>query len=109
MSVETRNGLLWLGWLITGPTLWAIAFAAVYGLHGLGCALGWTSVAFGPVDLHRGAMGLVWLLFIALNAGLLLLAPRGTVRETRLPRLGLWIGLVATVYTLVPVVLTTSC
>jgi len=109
MTAKAPGGMLWLAWLIAGPTLWAAIFTAVYALHGLGCALGWPALSLGPLDLHRGMMGLVWLLGVAALGALLIFAPAGTARETRLPRLGLWIGLVATIYTLLPVVVTTSC
>ncbi|MFN4098926.1 MAG: hypothetical protein ACK4GT_04040 [Pararhodobacter sp.] len=109
MIVNTKGGLWWLAWFIAGPTLWAATFNAVYALHGLGCSFGWPAVEIGPLDLHRLAMGIVWLAGVGVVAVLLVFAPAGPEYEKRLPRLGLWIGLVAIVYTLLPVVVTTSC
>jgi hypothetical protein len=49
---------------------WAAAFAALYGLQGLGCALGWPGVAtpIEGVDLHRATLVATWLLGLAIGA-----------------------------------------
>ncbi|MFK8253097.1 hypothetical protein [Ancylobacter terrae] len=103
------RGLRWLGWLIAGPTVWALAFAAAYGLHGLGCELGWPSRMLGPVSLQRAAIALVGLAGVltclALLAGLRSRPGAGA----QLPRLGLWIGLIATLFTLAPALVATTC
>ncbi len=45
---------LWL--LLGGFTLWAAAFAAIYGLNGLGCAAGWHLVGHEPLTLQRAML-----------------------------------------------------
>ncbi|WP_371347191.1 hypothetical protein [Ancylobacter sp. IITR112] len=103
------GGMAWLGWLIAGPTLWAASFTLAYGLHGLGCELGWPGVALGPLSLHRLAIAATGL--AGALACLVLLARARTALgpHAALPRLGLWIGLVATLFTLAPVLVATSC
>lgn len=105
-------GMVWLARLIAGPTLWAVAFSAVYGLHGLGCALGWTGQGWtgqGWLDLHRLAMLAAWALALAAHVPLLIRFPQGPGLRFVLPRLGLWIGLASTFFTLLPVLVTSSC
>lgn len=94
----------WLGAVLIGPTLWFAIFLAVYGLHGLICA------QWGMVDLWaRGVMIGVWLAGAALFWPLLRIMPADIARGIDLPRAGLWIGLGATVFTLFPVLMTSSC
>lgn len=45
-----------LGQLAAGFSVWAAAFAGVYAVLSLGCALGWETVALGPVSLQRGVV-----------------------------------------------------
>lgn len=103
------GGLRWLAWLIAGPTLWVVTFSAAYGVHGLGCELGWPGSYVGPLSLQRAAILLVGAL--GLLAGLALLVRLRSERspEAGLPRLGAWIGLVATVFTLAPTLFASSC
>lgn len=108
------GGLWWLAWLLAGPTLWALAFSAAYGLHGLGCAWGWPAVPIGPVSLHRLVLIAVWLAGLGvcglLACGLRLPRLRPALGPAaRLPRLGLWIGFVAILFTLAPVWVASSC
>jgi len=95
--------------MLAGPMLWAALFSAVYALHGLGCARGWPAVATPIGPLHPALIVAVWLVGLALHGMLLALFPAGPAREQRLPRLGAWTGLVASVVTLSPVVLVSSC
>lgn len=99
----------WLATLLAGPTLWATLFAATYALHGIGCAQGWVSVDTPFGNLHRTALAALWLTGIALHIGIVGVAPKGNTLEDRLPRLGAWIGLIATVATLLPILLVSSC
>ncbi len=103
------NGMAWLGWLIAGPTVWAAAFAVAYGLHGVGCELGWPRVMVGPVSLHRLAIAVTGLAGALICLALLARVKTALGPEAALPRLGLWIGLVATLFTLAPVLAVTSC
>ena len=108
----------WLALMLAGPMIWAIGFSVVYALHGTGCARGWTDTAVaGSASLHVVALWSGWL--ITLAAGLLLLlalppsrtaalAPGGG-DSAQLPRIGAWIGLGATLFTLLPVAVASSC
>ncbi|WP_018387319.1 hypothetical protein [Ancylobacter sp. FA202] len=103
------GGMVWLGWLIAGPTAWAGAFSVAYGLHGLGCELGWPALDVGPLSLQRMAIALPSLAAILLCLVLLSRVKATLGPEAGLPRLGLWIGLIATLYTMAPVLVATSC
>lgn len=97
----------WLGLVLLGPALWAVVFSVVYGLHGSLCA-----AASGPEDLGRAArLALVgaWLLGSAAFLPVFALIPARSGQAANLPRMGLWIGLVATLFTLFPVTVITSC
>lgn len=97
----------WLAQFLAGPVLWALLFSAVYGLHGAICA-GLT----GPEALPgSGRAGLVvlWLAGLLAHALLIRALPSGPGLAARLPRLGGWIGLAASAFTLFPVVFITSC
>ncbi|MCC5956747.1 MAG: hypothetical protein JJU07_11645 [Natronohydrobacter sp.] len=94
----------WLGAVLIGPTLWFAIFLAVYGLHGLICA------QWGVVDFSgRAVMIVVWGIGVALFWPLLRYMPAGHACSIDLPRAGLWIGLGATVFTLFPVLIASSC
>ncbi len=97
----------WLGHVLAGPALWALIFSLVYGLHGVFCA-----GPSGPEALTSAARaGLVgvWLLGVVAFIPLLRQMPSGPGLEHWLPRAGAWTGLAATIFTLFPVFLTTSC
>jgi hypothetical protein len=99
----------WAVWMLAGPVLWAGLFAAVYALHGLGCAWGWVSVATALGSLHIVAMSAVWLAGLVLHGLILWRIPYGSSREVRLQRYGAWIGMVASGLTLLPILLTSTC
>ena len=99
----------WVAMMLLGPTLWAIHFAAVYALHGLGCAWGWQDIATPVGTLHQTALTLGWLTGLGMHAVVVALAPRGRQREQYLPRMGAWIGLIASFVTLAPILFATSC
>ncbi|MFU8823763.1 hypothetical protein [Yoonia sp.] len=97
----------WLFLTLAGPTLWAVMFSIVYALHGVVCA----GVA-GPEGLGLGARWMlivVWVLGLAAFVPLYRALPHGGELTQYLPRLGVWIGLAATAFTLFPVVFVTSC
>lgn len=99
----------WAVWMLAGPVLWAVLFAAVYALHGIGCARGWPAVSTMLGSLHIVAMATVWLAGLALHVAILWKTPQGLAREVRLQRYGAWIGLVASTLTLLPILLTSTC
>ncbi|MDO9639913.1 MAG: hypothetical protein Q7J44_15350 [Pseudotabrizicola sp.] len=99
----------WLVFFLAPLILWAGAFSAVYGLHGLGCAWGWPFVATPLGSLHVVGMVAVWLAALGLHFILLRAAPRGPALTDRLVRLAGWIGIWSTLLTLWPVLLVSSC
>lgn len=101
-----------MGWLwraLAGPLLWAVLFSLVYGLHGAGCNLGWAGRPAPVADLHHLAMWLAWGAGLGLHLLLLWRLPCGTGRRRFLIVAGCWIGLVSSLFTLFPVVATSSC
>jgi hypothetical protein len=119
--------MTWVVQSLLGPGIWAAGFAGTYALHGLGCARGWPELhwpelhwpelqgAIGGTagfSLHLLALTGAWIATLALGALVLAALPTGDGRgglADRLPRVGAWTGLVASVVTLAPVVLTSSC
>jgi hypothetical protein len=103
----------WLGHSLLGPGIWAAGFSAVYALHGTGCARGWPAVdGVAGINLHLMAMSAAWISTLALGTALLATLPHaqgGAPLSARLPRAGALIGLGATVFTLFPVIATSSC
>ena len=100
--------------ILVGPLAWLAAFSGIYGLHGLGCGTGWGDGELAGVSLFRVVLVTAWLLAIAALAGILLglhsrrlASPSGFVRG--LSRTTGWVGLVATLWSLFPVVATSSC
>lgn len=97
----------WLGLILAGPTLWAMTFVTVYALHGYLCA-----DATGPQTLGTGARAALvgsWIIGLAAFWPLARIMPHGPELRAKLPRAGLWVGLVATGFTLFPVAFATSC
>ena len=103
------GGMRWLAWFLAGPTVWAVAFSAAYGLHGIGCALGWPGLYLGPLSLQRAAIMLTWLVGIGACLALLWRLKRLALGEERIVRLALWTGLVATMFSLAPVLVASTC
>jgi len=98
----------WLARALVGPGLWAAGFAAVYALHGLGCAQGWPTSEAGAV-LHRLAMGGVGIGALVACLLLFLCLPAGPDLARCLPRAGAAIGFGATAFTLLPLTLASGC
>jgi hypothetical protein len=99
---------------IMAPMLvWLAVFSGVYGLHGIGCGLGWPDVEVGDWTLHRTALLAAWASAAILQALLLvalarpLRSPRPFVQSVSLT-LAIS-GLVATGWTLSPLLFATSC
>lgn len=104
----------WLALSLLGPGVWAFGFALVYALHGTGCARGWPETALaGGLDLHRAVLAAGALATIAVGGAVLAGLRRQHETEgsiaARLPLAGAWTGLGASLVTLSPVALATSC
>ena len=97
----------WLALSLAGPTLWALLFVVVYGAHGIACAGLSGPEALGTAG--RASIVGLWLAGLAAHGALLLALPRHDGMQAQLPRAGAWIGLGASLFTLFPVALTTSC
>ena len=96
--------------ILTGFTLWALAFIALYALHHLGCHFAWEP------GLHRAVLVGAYLLALALLAGHLALQVRTLRRPgaapTTMQRLGAGAtiaALAATIVTLGPVPFLSIC
>lgn len=97
------------GWLI-----WAAGFAAIYALHGLGCAIGADRQALGPVTLIQAMMGAAWLASIlAVLVALPLLRRLPDPLPGEVPRgivLGGWMAaLAAMLVTGLPILFPSAC
>ncbi|TDR89610.1 hypothetical protein [Enterovirga rhinocerotis] len=99
---------------LAGLTLWAAGFSLLYGLHGLGCGLGWTREILGPLTVLNGALIALWLILLGLALWLALSShrarpdsdPRGLAR---LALVGTWAGFVGLLLTGAPVLLPAHC
>lgn len=101
--------MIWLARVLAGPILWGGLFSAVYGLHGMGCNLGWTDIGLWFTDLHHAAMWAVWVAGLAVHLLLVVTMPAGQGRPRKIIVAGTWIGLVASAFTLFPVIATSTC
>ncbi|WP_116085159.1 hypothetical protein [Tropicimonas sp. IMCC34011] len=99
--------------ILISPLVWLAAFSAVYGLHGLICGHGIDGEAFGLplprlllVAAYAAAilvqLPILWALYSPRFA-----SPSPFVRFVS--RATGWVGLVATVWSLLPVVMTSYC
>ena len=99
--------------ILIAPLVWLASFSAVYGLHGLLCALGaadGTSALLSPRFALLAAYGLVLLLQGVILLGLYssrFAAATGFVRFVS--HATGWVGLVAAAWSLMPVVTTSVC
>ncbi len=95
-----------------GLIIWAVAFSALYGLQGLGCAFGWDASSIGSLSLARLVLVLVYV-----GSGVLLaylcwaLRPRKTDTDftSRLAFAGAVAGFFSLAYTGMPVVAASVC
>lgn len=99
--------------ILIAPLLWLAAFSAVYGLHGVLCGHGVEGAIFG-LPLPRVLLVTAYAFAILLQMALLkaLYHPRyastsGFVRFVS--HATAWVGLVATGWSLLPVVMTSYC
>lgn len=94
--------------------VWLASFSLIYGLHGLGCAYGWTDLTGLGISLFRWTLLVAW--FAAILAQLLLL---GAVRKQlsnqtsnfyrQVNLATAWSGLIATAWTLFPIAVSSTC
>ncbi|MDQ7263745.1 hypothetical protein NM680_18275 [Paracoccus sp. PS-1] len=94
---------------LLGPMLWAAAFSAIYAVHGLGCALDWPARPAPVGDLHRFALISLWLASLMGGALILWRMPKVGDAGGRIARAGGWIGFLAILLTLFPVLGLTTC
>ena len=100
--------------ILAAPLAWLASFSAVYGLHGLGCALRWPEeVAMPWFPPFRGVLLAAWIAALLVQLALLMAlrsdrfgSSSSFVRWTSIAT-G-WVGLVAALWTLQPVATTTS-
>lgn len=94
---------------MVGPTVWAVAFALIYALHGVGCAKGWPSIAMPVGNLHQTVLVGSFVLAMLLAGWVLRCIPRGEGVKGLVIAAGGWIGLGGVVLTLFPVLGVSSC
>jgi hypothetical protein len=100
--------------ILIAPLVWLASFSAVYGLHGLLCGHGIEGDAFGAISLPRLLMVASYALAILLQVALLaaLYSSRfgsASAFVRFVSRATGWVGLVSTVWTLVPAITVSSC
>lgn len=98
--------------ILISPLVWLVAFSAVYGLHGLICGHGLTGTAFGialPSLLLCAGYALAILAQLALLGAHYTWPDPSSNLIRFVSRSGGWVGLIATIWTLLPVVSTSTC
>ena len=100
--------------ILIAPLVWLASFSAVYGLHGIGCSLGWTEIDLLFLSLFRIVLLAAWAGAVLLQIALVVAlhsrrfsSDSPFVRRTSIAT-G-WVGLVAALWTLSPVATTSSC
>lgn len=98
--------------ILIGPLVWLACFSAVYGLHASGCNGPYET--FAGLPAQRIILMVAFGLAIALQVAILWILhqprygpPEGLLRFVT--RASAWTGLVATVWTLFPVVALSTC
>lgn len=99
----------WMLRACIGPTLWAIAFAAIYALHGWGCARAWPSTSTPLGNLHSVVLISAFAVALLITGWALLRVPRGDGPKATIIATGGWIGFGGTLLTLFPVLGVSSC
>ncbi|WP_299558912.1 hypothetical protein [uncultured Sulfitobacter sp.] len=99
--------------ILIAPLVWLATFSAIYGLHGLLCGHGINGTAFG-LPIERVLLGAAFLFAILLQTALLFALYHPSLAASSefsrfVSRATGWVGLVATLWSLSPVVLTTYC
>ena len=94
---------------LLGPGLWALAFAGIYSLHGVGCAWGWPARPAPLGDLQSFTLISLWLIALTGAALILWRSPERKGISGDIVKAGGWIGLVSTALTLFPVLGLSGC
>lgn len=100
--------------VLAGLLLWAAGFSVLYGLHGVGCAVGWGNARFGPVTVLSVVLVGTWLAFVAMASVWLVVLWRrdGLAQSDLLRKVGLisaLSGLGGLLFTGAPVLLPAHC
>ena len=101
-----------MNWVIRamiGPTLWAVAFACIYALHGVGCAKEWFAIPVLWGNLHQLVLISAFVVALVLAYGLFRMARNREGVKALVIKTGDWIGLAGTLLTLFPVLGLTTC
>jgi hypothetical protein len=100
--------------IVLGPLVWLAGFSAVYALHGFVCAHEWGQVTAGGMSLLRLVLSAAAITAVGLQTGILIAlysrrysSASGFVRRVSI--MTGWVGLVAAVWTLMPVAVSSSC
>ncbi len=94
--------------LVIGFSIWLVAFGAIYGLQGLGCAWNW------PEHPHRLALIVAWLVTLA-GLGVSLVVQMAGIKDAKMatiPQVGVWATIVAigvTILTFAPTLFLSIC
>ena len=96
--------------LSAGLIVWAVAFGAIYALHGIGCARGWPDHTILGLDLQRTMLAGVWMMFLATALAVAAWLSRSRAAPTdRIARATGWIGVAATIVTFLPILAIPVC
>ncbi|CUH11476.1 hypothetical protein JSE7799_00182 [Jannaschia seosinensis] len=100
--------------ILIAPLVWLAAFSGIYGLHGVGCAYGWSEITVLSLSLFRVALLASWGATVLIQIGLLLALcsdrfGSGSLFVRRVSVTLGWVGLVAAIWTLHPVAILSSC
>jgi hypothetical protein len=114
LAIRGGSGLLRAvaGWLV-----WALCFAVLYSLQGLGCHTDWTLPAVGPFSGLSLLLATVWLLHAGTIAGLEWRAARAAGRSDddrdrfllKLTRIANWTSFAAVLWIGAPILFLSPC
>ena len=99
--------------ILVSPVVWLAALSAVYGLHGILCEID-PGAAFAGASWRRLSLAIAFALAILVQVGLLMMLHSDRFGAAPgfsqvVSRASGWVGLVAVVWTLFPVLTTSTC